>query len=299
MIRNLSQGLGISADILVQAPAQKHAIQKDIDWSAFPLSEMRKRGYFEGFNGSLQELKEYSAETLSDFIGSVKSGFNLQPALLRSSAHLRSNDKETDPYALWAWQVRVLKKAAEQNLPSNYKANTVSLDWLQKLAKLSWLESGPSLAVEFLNKSGVHVVIEPHLPKTYLDGAVCICSDGNPVIALSLRHDRVDSFWFSLLHELAHIALHFDGNEVWYLDDLEVQGADEIEQEADAMAREALISTEIWAKYQPNNADDVRELATSLQISPCIVAGRARFESNDHKKFGSLFREKVSHHFVN
>lgn len=99
--------------------------------------------------------------------------------MLRSSAHLRSNNKETDPYALWAWQVRILKQAAEQKLPCSYKPNTVCLEWKQKFARLSWLESGPLLAVEFLGKSGIHVVIEPHLPKTYLDGAVCISSDGN------------------------------------------------------------------------------------------------------------------------
>lgn len=298
MIRNLSSGLGISADTLIQVPSQKDAVQKNIDWGAFPLSEMRKRGYFEGFSGSLSELKEYAAEKLTDFIGSVKSGFDLQPAMLRSSAHLRSNNKETDPYALWAWQVRILKQAAEQKLPCNYKPNTVCLEWMQKVARLSWLESGPLLAVEFLGKSGIHVVIEPHLPKTYLDGAVCISSDGNPIIALSLRHNRADSFWFSLMHELAHIALHLDGNEVWYLDDFDVQGADEIEQQADAMAQEALIPSNVWENNMPISTQNVRELAKELQISPCIVAGRLRFESGDHKKFGILFRDKISQHFI-
>jgi HTH-type transcriptional regulator/antitoxin HigA len=294
MIRKLSSGLDISAEVLIQLPEQKHAIQKEVDWQAFPIAEMRKRGYFDGFNGSLQELKEYAAETLSDFIGSVKSGFNLQPALLRASSHLRTNDKETDPYALWAWQIRVLQKAAEQNLPYQYRANTVNLKWMQNISKLSWLESGPLLAIEFLNKSGIHVIIEPHLPKTYLDGAVCMSIDGNPIIALSLRYNRLDSFWFSLMHEMAHIALHLDGNESWYLDDLDAQGADEIEQQADAMAREALIPESIWSGSNVSSAEAVRELAKELQISPCIVAGRARFESGDHKKFGSLFRDKIN-----
>lgn len=298
MIRRLSEGLGISADILIQAPSQKSAFEKSIDWQAFPLSEMRKRGYFEGFDGTLQELKEYAAERLSDFLGSVKSGFSLQPAMLRTSAHLRSNDKETDPYALWAWQVRVLKKAAEQKLPNNYKSNTVNLEWMRNVARLSWLEQGPLLAVEFLNKSGIHVVIESHLPKTYLDGAVCVSPDGNPVVALTLRYDRLDSFWFSLMHELAHIALHIDGTEVWYLDDLDALGGDEIEQQADSMAEEALIPSDVWERCNPVYADDVKELSKALEVSPCIIAGRVRYESEDHKKFGSLFREKVKQHFA-
>ncbi len=139
---------------------------------------------------------------------------------------------------------------------------------MQKVARLSWLESGPLLAVEFLGKSGIYVVIEPHLPKTYLDGAVCISSDGNPIIALSLRHNRADSFWFSLMHELAHIALHLDGNEVWYLDDFDVQGADEIEKQADAMAQEALIPSDVWKNNMPISTQDVRELAKELRFHP-------------------------------
>ena len=56
MIRKLSSGLGISADVLIQLPEQKHAIQREVDWQAFPIAEMRKRGYFESSSGSLQEL---------------------------------------------------------------------------------------------------------------------------------------------------------------------------------------------------------------------------------------------------
>lgn len=29
-----------------------------------------------------------------------------------------------------------------------------------------------------------------------------------PIVALTLRHDRIDNFWFALLHEVAHVALH-------------------------------------------------------------------------------------------
>lgn len=80
--------------------------------------------------------------------------------------------------------------------------------------------------------------------------------DGNPIIALTLRHNRLDSFWFSLMHEMAHIALHLDGNESWYLDDLDAQGADEIEKQADDMAREALIPQSIWCRSSLSSAEE-------------------------------------------
>ena len=31
---------------------------------------------------------------------------------------------------------------------------------------------------------------------------------GCPVIGLTLRYDRLDNFWFVLLHELGHVFLH-------------------------------------------------------------------------------------------
>jgi len=34
-----------------------------------------------------------------------------------------------------------------------------------------------------------------------------------PVIGLTLRYDRIDNFWFCLLHELAHVGLHLDHNQ--------------------------------------------------------------------------------------
>lgn len=45
-------------------------------------------------------------------------------------------------------------------------------------------------------------------------------SDGTPIIGLSLRYDRLDNFWFTLLHECAHIWKHVDETEA-FLDDLD------------------------------------------------------------------------------
>lgn len=297
MIRKLSTGLGISAEVLIKEPLQKAANKNEINWQAFPLSEMLKRGYFNGFSQSLPELKEYAAEHLNQFISSVPKGFSLEPALLRTASHLRSNDKEMDSYSLWAWQIRVLQKAQEEQLSSHYEKGTVDSAWMQRLAQLSWSDKGPLLAKEYLNHSGIHMIIEPHLPKTYLDGAVCLSDSGNPVIALTLRHDRLDNFWFSLMHELAHIALHVDGTEAWYIDDLDAAGGDKIEQEADALAQDALISKQFWDRLAGDDADSVRSLAKSLKISPCIIAGRLRYENSKHQMFGTLFRDKIRNYF--
>lgn len=293
MIRRLNQGLGIPVNILIQEPTQEAANERDIDWQAFPLAVMLNRGYFEDFEGTLSELKEYSAESLTRFFKSVRGGFDLEPAMLRTTAHLRTNDKVSDQYALWAWQVRVLKKATEQQLPCLYQKKTVTLEWMQNLARLSWSERGPELAREYLEKSGIHLVIEPHLPKTYLDGAVCMSASGSPVVALTLRYDRLDNFWFTLMHELAHVALHLDGNESWFIDNLDAESEDAQERQADTLAQKALIPEDINYSSM-TGVVSVQNLANELNIAPAIIAGRIRHETGNHRLFGSLFREKAS-----
>ena len=55
-----------------------------------------------------------------------------------------------------------------------------------------------------LAKAGVRFVIVEHLPGSKMDGA-CFWIGVSPVIVLSLRYDRIDTFWFNLFHEIDHI----------------------------------------------------------------------------------------------
>ena len=127
----------------------------------------------------------------------------------------------TDKRALSAWAGRVLQKAKKVKVPNKYKHGTIDLTFMQELVKLSAKENGPVLAQEYLKKHGIVLVIEPHFPKTYLDGATILINKDNPIIGLTLRYDRLDNFWFTLMHELAHIALHYDQDISLFYDEFE------------------------------------------------------------------------------
>ena len=43
------------------------------------------------------------------------------------------------------------------------------------------------------------------MPSTRIDGVCLWLNADAPVIALSLRYDRIDAFWHTLLHECAHV----------------------------------------------------------------------------------------------
>ncbi|MEH2417932.1 ImmA/IrrE family metallo-endopeptidase [Nostoc sp.] len=92
---------------------------------------------------------------------------------------------------------------------------------------------------------GVHFLIVPHLSKTYLDGAA-LYLNSNPVIALTLRYDRIDSFWFTLMHELAHIVL---GHQGAYLDNLDALEENDQETEANEKASEWLINSQTLNEF--------------------------------------------------
>ena len=97
-------------------------------------------------------------------------------------------------------------------------------------------------------------MIESHLPRTYLDGAALRLGDGRPVIGLTLRYDRIDNFWFCLLHELAHVGRHMDNDRgEAFIDDLTLrkyrrEKVRSQESQADEWAEEALVPRAAWER---------------------------------------------------
>lgn len=292
MMRALHDGLGIPAEVLLHEP-DAELPEGEVDWQVYPFTEMFKRGYFDPFRGKLAEAKHYGEELIRELLDNFQG---LSP----QQVYCRYSDKEIDGRALEAWHAQALKLAALEDLPV-YDAADLSDDFFKKLQGLNYLEQGPQLAAEYLNKKGIHFFILEHLPKTYLDGACFLTPDGSPVVALTLRHDRLDNFWFTLAHELAHLKLHLQEGDRAFFDDTSPDGGrieNDHEQEADAFARGVLIPAEEWeqismAMLGTRDAGEVLEEADRLSISPAILAGRIRWESGDYRLFSDLLGHRV------
>lgn len=281
MIRNLVVDMGIPAEVLLQKPGARIDENSPVfQGHRFPIVEMAKRGWFAGFHGTLDEAKEQSEDLLAAFAAPLGVEA-LRPAFNRQ--HIRSGSR-MDEYSLAAWRIRIATVAMRESLPA-YRIGTITSDFLRELVRLSYFDAGPKLAKEFLNKSGIHFVVERHLPRIFLDGAALRLPDGSPVVALTMRHDRLDNFWFTLCHELAHIALHLDKNDIdIFYDDLADAGTDTCEREADKFASEALIPKVKWNKAglsRRYSTKAVQDFAEELRINPAIPAGRIRFEKKN------------------
>ena len=288
MARALHEHLGIPAEVLLREPGVVlDDPLADMQWSRFPIRAMAKLGWI----SDSPYLVGRAEEIIRDLIDRAGGPDVAGAALYRRNDHVRANAK-TDPYALRTWCWQVLAQANAERPKVNYKRGTVTLDLLKKIARLSWSENGPRLAREFLAKRGIPLVIVQHIPKTYLDGAALRLGDGRPVIGLTLRYDRIDNFWFCLLHELAHVGRHLDndkGNA--FVDDLTLrrmeQGReDPRETQADEWAEEALIPKAVWeasAVREDPTGMAVINLANALEIHPAIVAGRVRYEQQNYR----------------
>src|SRR5262249_12263623 len=159
-------------------------------------------------------------------------------------------------------------------------------------SQLSWFDSGPALVEEFLGKHGIIFLVEPRLPNTLIDGTALLTENGTPVIGLTLRYDRVDYFWYTLLHELAHVWKHLNSVNETFIDRVEnSESTASVEKEANRIARDALIPRAIWKRSQAFLAptpESIRKLADNLHIHPAIVVGRLHHETGRYESFREL-----------
>lgn len=279
MIRALHEGLDIPLNVLVQDNQPGVDCDQRTITERFPLKEMITRGWIEA---AKSELNNGWTELLGHFFQPL-GGIQSIEALCRRTLVERSG-KDMDRYALWAWTARVLIVAESKELP-HYSPGIVNDEFIRDLVHLSLSDIGPRRAQDYLMEHGIPVVIEPHLPKTRLDGAAMLSPEGRPVIGLTIRHDRIDNFWFTLVHELIHIQKHLTTADEAFIDDIESEpGSDPREREANRMASEIFIPRSVWARsdaYRQRTPDAVNELALQLRLHPAIIAGRIRYDTKN------------------
>ena len=285
MIRALAIGLGISADTLIGLSVAENAPKKsDVDWSKFPIREMTNRGWLKQFTGKAAPVEDMVRTFIAD------AGLQFGAASFKRTIAGEAQSPTTQ-YALYAWLARVIQTSRKtRSRLGRFHGETLNATFLRELAQLSWSEKGPLLAIEYLEKHGINVVIEPHLKGTLLDGAALKDADGTPIVGLTLRHDRLDNFWFTLLHEVAHLWKHVD-HEAAFLDDLDSSSEDRREAEANRLAREAFIPRVIWKRsdaFISPSKDSIDQLSRELRIHPAIIAGRLRRETGNHYLFTDL-----------
>jgi HTH-type transcriptional regulator / antitoxin HigA len=280
MIRALHEKLAIPSDLLIrEAEAAYQVGEIELDKAAERL--IAKRGWIPAGDSVSQWLRRLTAPAGS-------------PVLLKNTVTFGATAR-TNRTNVWLWLAHVREIADSRHyLQGRYSRESLDADVIRYIARLSWLQKGPINAKDFLEQRGIALVIEPHLPNTYLDGAALLGRNGAPVIGMTLRENRIDNFWFTLIHELVHVWKHLDPAKRRAIADENIENADDtdtVEKEANDLAADLLIPASIWrrsaARLKPTT-QSIQALAHELQIHPAIVAGRVRHERKNYSLFSKL-----------
>ena len=298
MVRALSNELHIPIDLLIQESSPAQAGEDDLDSmdeARIPIAHILRSGQF-----PQHEATRLTTSAIVQRYLKPKHG----PLYLKQTITYGATPS-TNKTNLKMWVGRVRELAHQTKRKRGvWRSGTVNEEFLTYVAQLSWSETGPRLAQQFLAEKGIALVILPHYPQTKLDGAAMQDQEGAPVIGLTIRHDRLDNFWFTLLHELVHAWKHLPELEMAIADEEVDKGHDgdnAKEAEANRLARDAFIPRAQWTRseaYQRPSHETIQDLANRLHISPAVVAGRLRHEKSQYAPLGRLVGyRQVRKHF--
>lgn len=301
MARSLHEEFQIPADVLLGEPGKTFNPKVPVtELKHFPWNEIVKRGWVTKWKSRRERFEEMFVELARLELDSPI----FSPAFLRETGRFRAHSNPNH-YSVQAWCMQVANLASDNPAAGIYISKSVTREFMREVAFLSIHPDGPLQAREYLSENGISLVIEPHLAKTYLDGAAFRLSNGRPVIGLTLRYDRLDNFWFTLMHELAHVSLHLDEDmSKMFFDELDfsVTDLDVFEREADKLAMESLIPSDMWESSDARFgqfSSDAYQLADEARIHPAIVVGRIRYENNNYANLSELVgRGKVRELFL-
>jgi HTH-type transcriptional regulator/antitoxin HigA len=251
--------------------------------SSYPIREMIKRGWLEDTHPSLLEIQMARFFEVD----------NVMEIPHLSHAAKKTNYKKMPPNQV-AWLFRVKQIATSINVP-RYSENK-----LQKaLSNLEKLTSDPEETrhiPRILMECGIRYIIVETLPMTKIDG-VCFWLDNySPVIGMTVRHDRIDNFWFVLMHEIKHI-LEKHGKK-YEIIDTELEG-DLASPDGPVSLEEKIANlgaTEFCVprvamdsfykrKYPYISEQDIIGFAQKMQRHPGIVVGQLHNKTKDYRYF--------------
>jgi HTH-type transcriptional regulator/antitoxin HigA len=301
--RELELALGIDAEFWVNAEAyfRLHSSQNTAPSAiavraeirrVVPLRHMVNRGWI-SMADDPQELRR----RVEAFRGAPLD----QPVSLLMAAKQSSSYDEPITSTQEAWVLRAKELAEALPVPAYSRAKL--LEAVKQMRGLLQSPDDARRVPQLLTDAGVRFVVVEKLPGLKTDG-VCFWIKGRtqPVIAMSLTHDRIDNFWFVLRHEIEHV-LNEDGKDGAFILDNDIErsaGISEQEQLANAAAREFCVPQQefrnFWDRKLGQISDRaVRQFAQRIGIHPGLVAGQVRMRLSQGPLGNDAWKRFTSH----
>lgn len=252
-----------------------------------PITAMIKRGWISASDP--QNLPEVEAG-LVKFFG-VASANEIE-VLPHAAKKTLVNTVVTPAQMAWLYRVRSI---AEELMVGRFSDASLT-DAIKSLRPLMIAPEEARKVPRILAEAGIRFVIVESLPSAKIDGVCFWLDDHSPVIGLSMRHDRIDNFWFVLRHELEHVRLghgraamildtELEGDRAGLGPDVpaEERAANEAAQEFGVPAAKM---NAFIARKAPFFAErDLVAFATLLGVHPGIVAGQLGHRTDRYDRF--------------
>lgn len=305
LARNLAAAFGTSTQFWVNMETayrlhQSPALHGDTSarselYRVAPVNEMIKRGWIE--SATDVEILRTRVEAFFDCKIDEINEHHLQAAARQSTEYGSFNTAQK----AWLRRARILAKAVHTE---PFTSSSVDLAIARLRTLMSQAEEIRHVP-RVLAECGIRFLIIEHLPQTRIDGACFWLDRQRPVIALSMRYDRLDYFWFTLLHELGHVS-HNDGQSNELAPDVDLVGEKaaltnvkpEVEQLADAFASAHTITpSEIdsfIARVKPLFSKvKIQGFALRQGVHPALVIGQLQHKGAIHWSHSREFLVKV------
>lgn len=261
-------------------------------FSIAPIKEMQRRRWLEPVR-DITALERQICEFL-------RMGDLDDEPVFAHAARKAANYADPLTAAQTAWIARAYQLAPAAPISGAYSREKLKAA-LARLKTLLAAREEIRRVPEVLAKAGIRFLVIQPLQRTKIDGA-CFWVNDQPAIALSLRYDRIDNFWFVLLHELSHI-----GNaDAIYLDmNLTTANVDDeqrppYERKADSFASEYLVPKnnieEFIARVRPfYSTEKILAFAQAQRVHPALIIGqlqhRGEITWSSFKKYMEPIRE--------
>ncbi len=255
-------------------------------YAGLPVPEMIKRGWLDA--ADVRDTERVEAE-LTRFFG-VDRVEDIE--VLPHAAKKTAVNSPATPAQI-AWLNRVRQVASEMMVPKYTElAGRRAIERLQPLISAAEeIRKVPRILAE----AGIRFLLVESLPQAKIDGVCFWLNDYAPVIALSMRHDRIDNFWFVLRHELEHV-IRGDGKHAAILDDLEGERATtsesipEEERIANQAASEFCVPKKSMDSFIARKAPffaerDLLGMAATLKVHPGLIAGQLQHRTGRYDRF--------------
>jgi HTH-type transcriptional regulator / antitoxin HigA len=265
--------LETSYQLWMETKADEKISRKARLYESVPVNELIKRGWIE-MSKDIDVLEERVLRFLD------RRSLD-EPSRLVYSAK-RATQKATPAQVAWVYRAK--------HLASGVRAAKFSRELftaaLRKLKELRRNAEDIRDVARILADGGVRLILIEGLPKGKIDGATFWLDEHSPAVVLSIRYDRLDYFWFALMHELGHVA-NGDGLEDAPILDVNLVGDDrtafedksEVEKRADQFAEAFLVEKmeidKFIKRYSPlYSKQKIKNFSARIGVHPAIVLGQ-------------------------